>query len=225
MTVTTTKTCKKHAELFAAHREWAVRIALGIFRKRAKRRARDDDGNDRHDYEQMALVALLTTIPEYRKSQGGFEPFAWKRVRGRIIQQLRDIDEVGRSQRAKGVRHPRTVLDHPVMGDDSMRLVAFKDLIQAPDGASRRDAFDSLAAILFGLHAVQRAVVFLTIVCEYSDATMACVLGITQRRVAELRSDGMAYLARQGRPRRGPPRRPSDPPRPPVQLELFEDPS
>lgn len=192
---------ERQKQLFEQHREWAVEQGLRVFRSRTGGKCpRDPDGNDRHDYAQAAMVALLEVLPGYRASQAGsFEAYAAKRVTGRIIQQFRDQDEVGRSQRDRGVQHPRTLLDHPLMSDDSQRLACFRDLIRAPSTACRAEVFDSLHSLLFGLHLGQRAVVFLTIVNEYSDALIACVLGISSTRVGELRRGGLEYLARQGR--------------------------
>ena len=213
----------KEKQLFEAHSEWAVSLGLRLFRKRAGGKSRDCDGNDRHDYQQAALMALLDVIPKYRPSLGQFRPFAAKRVYGRIVQAFRDQDEVGRSQRDRGVQHPTTLLDHPALDNDGDRAMCLKDLIQAPQARDRTEIFDSLDTILFGLHLGHRAVLFLTLICEYGDALVACVLGLGVPRVAQLRQEAMDHLGRQGVARRKRHWQPGERARRMRQLPLFEE--
>ena len=177
-------------KIFDEHREWAEGIARDYFARNGPM-----NGNDLEDYKQWALMGMLAVIGRWRPLLGTFKAWAYKRVHGAIVQGLRDTDEVGRSQRARGKRGPIVSLDHG-RTDDAGRVMLLREALQSPRTADRSAAFDQIAQLLFGLHALDRTALYMSLAHEMDAGQIAAVMGLDEPRVVEMLETALAYLAR-----------------------------
>lgn len=175
--------------LFDGHRDLAERVARSVANRHGFL-----NGLDLADYLQVATVGLWDAVLAYRPELGRFTSYAWRRMHGRVLDEIRDADEVGRSRRARGVRGPTVSLDHPLFGSDGDRMLAVRDLVASSVLSQRREGLEAMDLMLRGLDQVARVVVYLTQVLGLEQVEVAHVVGLTESRVSQILSASMHWL-------------------------------
>lgn len=206
---------ERQRKLFEEHREWAEAIGLQLHRKMG-----DMNGCDANDFAQLALMGLLRYLPRYRPElASSFHAFAAKRIAGHVLDQVRKLSEVRRTQLAKGKRGPLMSLDMPAIGSDQDRMILLKETLSSPEFADRSESFNTLASLLFGLDATSRGIVYLSIIDELTRGQVASIMGLSEMEITVLLERSVAFLSKQLSRLHGLPN-----PRPPTAQAKIEQP-
>lgn len=188
--------------LFHAHREWAEILGRQVWSGLGPQNGLTID-----DYLALARAGLWQACRRYRSSRGRpFKAFARQRVRGAVLDGVREADEVGRSRRRDGLRGATLSMEGPSYApqgrpdEGSFRQVL--PSLRAPAPEARAEAFDGLAALLAGLDLRARSVAWLVGIEGLYQWQAAMVLGISQPAVsaawAEVRGRLKCTLAEAG---------------------------
>jgi RNA polymerase sigma factor (sigma-70 family) len=174
-------------QLFAEHHELLEKAARCVHSKYG-----NVNGLTRDDYRQYAAIGLLRAVKEYRPSKGAFTHFAWKRVKGAILDGIREVDEVGRSRRVDGIKGPCSLESRGA--DDGERLGLLRERLPARRTADVTAGFEQIEELLSGLQREVRVVVYLSVISELSAWQIGCVLGVSGEYVSMLLDSGMERL-------------------------------
>jgi RNA polymerase sigma factor (sigma-70 family) len=183
----------KQMDLFNERLEWAEKLG-----RQLHDRMGGASGCEAEDFQQLAALGLIDAINRFKphRAPNGFEPYAAKRIKGFVRDELRKIDEVGKSRRAAGVCGPIS-LDHATLGDDGDRVLVLRDRLESPRRKDRLEAWEQLEVLLYGLCTEARAVAYLAVAGELENWQIAAVMGLTTEQIRELRHEADDFLASQ----------------------------
>ncbi|MBC8328987.1 MAG: sigma-70 family RNA polymerase sigma factor [Planctomycetes bacterium] len=149
------------------------------------------------------MVGLMTASRSYDPSRGAeFKTYAYHRIRGAILDELRRMDFLPRSQREKARREgyePPSFVAIPTDEDGQESLVA--DPVAA--ALENRELVDALREQILQLPEKMRVVMSL----YYSEGLRMREIGerlhLTESRVSQIHSNAVARLRRVLRPKAG----------------------
>lgn len=137
-------------------------------------------------------VGLIQAVSAFDPSHGvNFKTYATRRIRGAILDYLREMDWVPRLVRIRGEEFPtvRGLDEKIAMGDDHNRPVRLADVLEDHQAKTPADAMDKkcfLKTVLVGLRKKER---LLMILYYYESNTMKQIaqqIGISEGRVCQL---------------------------------------
>jgi len=177
----------RRERIFAEHQDTADRVACQTFQ-----RVGALNGLHVDDYRQIALAELWKIAARRIPKNVPAGAYFYNKLKGAVIQGIRDADEVGRSQRSRGKVGPTLSLDDSCGASRGGRLLLVRETLAAKHSGDA--AYDELGRLLTGLGASARAAVYLTEVQELTCTQAAAVLGMGPKELSELVRDSLAFL-------------------------------
>jgi RNA polymerase sigma factor (sigma-70 family) len=177
-------------QLFERHLDLAEKVARRFFTVKGSL-----NGMVEEDYRQHALMGLAQATATYRESKGPFENYATNFCKRRIMDGVRECDDVGRSRRADGIVGAVISLEG---GDtnDGRRLTDFRDLLAARSKDDQVENYSRLRLVFRSLKDDRlRSVLYMMDVLEIEAWRVADVFDITEAFVHTLHGLAMARLA------------------------------
>jgi RNA polymerase sigma factor for flagellar operon FliA len=145
------------------------------------------------DLCSAGILGLIWAVDRYDPARGDFDSYASSRIRGAILDELREYDYVSR-------RHGRDILSrnqaiHSIDADDgTMKLVEN----QPVEGVGLDDQIDAkrIQGILINckMNPRDRKVLWLYYFQDMKLKTIGILMGVTESRAAERRARGVKYL-------------------------------
>lgn len=143
---------------------------------------------ERGDLIGAGTLGLIHALEHYEASRGvSFASYATPRIRGAMLDELRRLDRVPRSVRER--MHPAPASANAEPASDAVD--PGEDVETA---LVREEDVAALAQAIAALDARQRAVLTLYYHEELRQHQIAAVLGVTESRVSQIRSQALATL-------------------------------
>jgi RNA polymerase sigma factor for flagellar operon FliA len=177
-------------EVWAERKDDVVKIAYAVSRHRASRDVVDQ-------LVSAGQVALWLCTERYDPDRGSFWPWARTRVRGAMVDELREADRLTRDDRAKVKRGEELV---PWALVHSCGIEHAEGVPTSDDPEARLQAAESLAALRREVSLLPdrlRYVIERTLVRGDKLTEVAVSLGVTASRACQMRGEALSMLRRE----------------------------
>lgn len=149
------------------------------------------------DLFSAGMVGLMVAARSYDPSRGAeFKTYAYHRIRGAILDELRRLDFLPRSQREKARqtgKEPPSMVSIPTDEDGQESLEAAAE--EHP--CEQEDMQDALERRLADLPPKMRDVMILYYREGYRMREIGATMGLTESRVSQIHSNALALLRRK----------------------------
>lgn len=153
---------------------------------------------DEQDLESAGAIGLMQSIERYDRRTGvKFMTFATHRVRGQMLDLMRQYDHISRSHRRKVEFPPSLVsLSAVVRGKSGSKVVDVQSNIEsyASDPSDEYDNLDELYSIICSLPAQYAAVVIYYHIDGLTMKQTGVVLGLSGSRVSQINSQAESLI-------------------------------
>lgn len=151
---------------------------------------------DAEDLASAGLLGLIDAVDRFEAGRGvPFEAYASLRIRGAVIDEIRRIDERGRSSRVEGESKPKALSLDCLVEDEWQAFLATADT-EVDDAFERDDLRGRVQAALDGLPPRQREVLARYYADSLTLRETGARMGISEARACQLHGRAIANLRR-----------------------------